>query len=77
MVGFFGFIVFQIPVAVASNLQTVFICRFLAGCFGSAPLAICAGMYVDFWDAKDRGIPTIGYAGAVFAGPTMGPIVGE
>ncbi|KXS97475.1 hypothetical protein AC578_9072 [Pseudocercospora eumusae] len=77
MIGYLGFIVFQIPVAVANDPQTVFVCRFIAGAFGSAPLAICAGMYVDFWDGSDRGIPTIGYAGAVMAGPTMGPIVGE
>ncbi|KAK5133776.1 hypothetical protein LTR08_007426 [Meristemomyces frigidus] len=77
MVGIFGFIVFQIPVAVASNLETIFICRFFAGAFGSAPLAIVAGMYVDFWDPVMRGIATMGYAGAVFAGPAVGPIVGE
>lgn len=77
MIGYLGFILFQIPVAVANDPQTVFVCRFMAGAFGSAPLAICAGMYVDFWDGSDRGIPTIGYAGAVMAGPTMGPIVGE
>lgn len=77
MIGYFGFLIFQIPVAVAQNIHTIFICRFLAGALGSAPLAICAGMYVDYWSAEDRGIPTIGYAGAVFAGPTMGPIVGE
>lgn len=70
-------IIFQIPVAVATNLETIFICRFLAGCFGSAPLAIVAGMYVDFWDTVMRGVATMGYSGAVFAGPTMGPIVGE
>ena len=77
MVGFLGFIIFQIPVAVATNLQTIFICRFFAGAFGSAPLAIVAGMYVDFWDNTMRGITTMGYAAAVYAGPTMGPIVGE
>ncbi|KAK4541515.1 hypothetical protein LTR36_007961 [Oleoguttula mirabilis] len=77
MVGMFGFLIFQIPVAVATNLETIFVCRFLAGCFGSAPLAIVAGMYVDFWDSIMRGVATMGYAGAVFAGPTMGPIVGE
>lgn len=77
MVGYFCYILFQIPVGVAQNIETIMICRFLCGAFGSAPLAICAGMYVDFWTAKDRGIPTIGYAGSVFAGPTMGPIVGE
>ena len=39
-VGMFVFAIFQIPVAVAQNLQTIFICRFLGGLFASAPLAI-------------------------------------
>lgn len=38
--GMFVFCVFQIPVAVAQNLETIFLCRFLAGTFGAAPLAI-------------------------------------
>lgn len=39
-VGMFAFAIFQIPVAVATNLQTIFICRFFGGLFASAPLAI-------------------------------------
>lgn len=34
------FAIFNIPVAVATNLQTIFICRFLGGFFASAPLAV-------------------------------------
>ncbi|GAB7361428.1 hypothetical protein MBLNU230_g1484t1 [Neophaeotheca triangularis] len=77
MAALFCFLIFQIPVAVAPNLATLFICRFLSGAFGSAPLAIVAGMYVDFWPNTQRGYATLLYAGAVFAGPTVGPIVGE
>ena len=50
--------------------------RFLAGCFGAAPIAIVGGTYVDFWDAKGRGAATAGFAGATFLGPIAGPIVG-
>lgn len=39
-VGMFTFAIFQIPVAVATNLQTIFVCRFFGGVFASAPLAI-------------------------------------
>jgi len=77
MIGMIGFLIFQIPVGVATNLQTIFVCRFFAGAFGSAPLAITAGMYVDYWDAVMRGVATNAYAAAVFAGPVVGPIVGE
>jgi DHA1 family multidrug resistance protein-like MFS transporter len=38
--GMFIFAIFQIPCAVAQNLHTIFICRFLGGVFASAPLAI-------------------------------------
>lgn len=40
MIGFYIFAIFQIPVAVAQNLQTIFVCRFFGGLFASAPLAI-------------------------------------
>lgn len=32
------FVIFQIPVAVATNLETIFICRYLGGLAGAAPL---------------------------------------
>lgn len=37
---FFIFVIFQIPVAVAQNLQTIFVCRLFGGFFASAPLEI-------------------------------------
>jgi MFS transporter, DHA1 family, multidrug resistance protein len=77
MTGMAGFIIFQIPVACATNIQTIFIGRFLSACFGAAPLAIVAGMYVDFFDTVTRGVVTCIYSAAVMAGPTMGPVVGE
>jgi DHA1 family multidrug resistance protein-like MFS transporter len=76
-IGFFIFSIFQIPVALAQNVYTIMICRFLAGSFGAAPISIVGGTYVDFWDALDRGIATAGFAGATFLGPIAGPIVGE
>jgi DHA1 family multidrug resistance protein-like MFS transporter len=77
MAGMIGFIVFQIPVGVAQNLPTIFVCRFLGGAFGSAALAIVPGLAVDIFDHVQRGVSTMAYAAAVFAGPAMGPIVGE
>ncbi|KUJ06816.1 MFS general substrate transporter [Mollisia scopiformis] len=76
-IGFFIFSLFNIPVALAQNVYTIMICRFLAGSFGAAPISIVGGTYVDFWDALDRGIATAGFAGATFLGPIAGPIVGE
>lgn len=47
--GYFCFAIFQIPVAVAQNIETIMICRFLGGVFASAPLAIVGGTLADFW----------------------------
>ena len=47
---------FQIPVAVAQNLETLFVCRFLGGVFGAAPLTIVGGAMADLWDPVDRGV---------------------
>ncbi|KAF2112687.1 major facilitator superfamily domain-containing protein [Lophiotrema nucula] len=74
--GFFIFAIFQIPVAVAQNLQTIMLCRFFGGVFGSAPLGIVGGTLTDFWGALDRGVAMTIFAGATFVGPVAGPIAG-
>ncbi|KAJ5953032.1 uncharacterized protein N7479_011445 [Penicillium vulpinum] len=75
-VGMFVFAIFQIPVAVAQNLQTIFICRFLGGIFASAPLAIVSGILADMFEPVERGIAMAIFAAATFIGPVAGPIVG-
>lgn len=74
--GFFVFAIFQIPVAVAQNLQTIMLCRFFGGVFGSAPLGIVGGQLTDFWGPLDRGVAMVTFASATFIGPVAGPIVG-
>ena len=77
---FFGvavFAIFQIPVAVAQNLQTIMLGRFMGGLFGCAPLAIVGGALADMWDPVDRGVAICTFAGATFIGPVAGPIAGS
>jgi DHA1 family multidrug resistance protein-like MFS transporter len=74
--GFAVMAIFQIPVAVAQNLETILICRFFAGMFGCAPLAVVGGALADFWGPVDRGVATAVFAGATFIGPVAGPIMG-
>ncbi|KAJ5431721.1 hypothetical protein N7445_008219 [Penicillium cf. griseofulvum] len=74
--GIFVFAIFQIPVAVAQNLQTIFICRFLGGIFASAPLAIVSGILADMFEPVERGIAMAIFAAATFIGPVAGPVVG-
>jgi DHA1 family multidrug resistance protein-like MFS transporter len=54
--GYTLFTIFQVPVAVAQNLETIFIFRFLGGVCGAAPLAVVAGALADVWDPVDRGV---------------------
>lgn len=74
--GYVIFAIFQVPVAVATNLQTIFVCRFFGGFFASAPLAIVGGSLADFFDPVERGVALTLFGSATFIGPTMGPIMG-
>lgn len=71
------FCIFQIPVAVAENLETVLVCRFLQAAFGAAPAGILGGCYVDFLKQIELGIAISIFAATVFAGPAVGPIAGS
>jgi multidrug resistance protein len=75
--GYFMFAMMQIPVALTDSLPGILTCRFLAGCFGAAPVVIVPAIFADIWHPADRGTATAGYAAAVFAGPTLGPIIGS
>jgi DHA1 family multidrug resistance protein-like MFS transporter len=74
-VGFFCFAIFQIPVAVAQNLETVMLGRFFTGFFGCAPLAIIGGILADIFNTVDRGVAIAFFAAATFGGPTCGPLM--
>jgi len=43
------FTIFQIPCALARNAPMLIICRFIAGTFGSSPLANAGGSLADIW----------------------------
>jgi MFS transporter, DHA1 family, multidrug resistance protein len=73
--GFFIFAIFQIPVAVAQNLETIFICRFLQGASGSAAQAITGGALTDIWTLQQRGFAMAAFSASLFMGPCLGPIV--
>jgi DHA1 family multidrug resistance protein-like MFS transporter len=70
--GFFIFAIFQIPVAVAQNIETILICRFFQGLAGCAPLAIVGGALADIWNPVDRGVAISLFSAATFIGPVAG-----
>ncbi|KAI9647187.1 hypothetical protein NHQ30_003570 [Ciborinia camelliae] len=67
---------FSFGTATAKDIQTILLTRFFAGIFGSAPVTNTGGVLSDIWAPQSRGTAIVGYAFAVVAGPTMGPIVG-
>lgn len=76
--GYAFFCLFQVPTALAKDIYTFLIFRFLAGLAGSSVLAILGGMFVDFLvHPSERGIATAIFSMATFSGPAMGPIVGS
>lgn len=73
--GYAAFAIFQIPVAVAQNLYTIMICRFLMGALGCSPLAVVGGAMADIWGPVDRAVAIAMFSGATFMGPSLGPIM--
>lgn len=75
--GYTAFLIFQLPLAIRTEIRVILTSRFLAGLFGSAPLAIVAGMYVDFLNPMERGISNSVFSVGVFCGPVTAPILGN
>ena len=71
-----GFSIFTIAVAVAKDIQTVIICRFFSGLFGSSPLAIVAAVFADMFSNEVRGLAVAVFSATVFMGPLMAPFIG-
>lgn len=76
LIGTGAMCLFQVGVAVAQNVYTIMICRFFAGLFGSAPLAVVGGSLADFWDPVERGVTVGIYTMCTFIGPVAAPIIG-
>ena len=76
LISSFGFSIFCIAVAVAKDLQTVMLCRFFGGLFGSAPLAIVAAVFSDIFNNEQRGVSIAVFSATVFMGPFLGPFIG-
>ena len=71
-----GLALFSIGTAVSRNAASVFITRFFAGVFGSAPVSNVSAALGDMWSRENRGIAVSLYAVAVVGGPTLAPVIG-
>ncbi|EMC96762.1 hypothetical protein BAUCODRAFT_34154 [Baudoinia panamericana UAMH 10762] len=76
LIPYFIAMIFAFSGGAAKDVQTIMLCRFFQGLFGSAPVTNTGGVLGDIWSAEQRGAAIVGYAMAVVGGPTLGPIVG-
>ncbi|KAF8070036.1 MFS general substrate transporter [Lyophyllum atratum] len=66
---------FHLGQALAPNIETLLVTRFLSGFFAAAPITNCGGVIADIWSAAGRGPATSLFTASVFLGPVLGPIV--
>ncbi|KAG5913155.1 hypothetical protein E4U42_001418, partial [Claviceps africana] len=71
-----AYLVFLVPQAVARNVATLIVFRFLDGFAGSAFLAVSGGTVSDLFPRSELQAPMTLFSAAPFIGPSLGPIVG-
>lgn len=67
--------IFNIPCAVAKNIGTELVCRFLCGVFASSGLCLVGGSIADMFPSRTRGKAIAYFAAAPYCGPVFGPLV--
>ncbi|KAL5371421.1 hypothetical protein DPSP01_014276 [Paraphaeosphaeria sporulosa] len=73
--GYSLFVIFQIPVAVAVNVETIMIFRFLGGVAASGPLSVAGGYFADFFDPVRRGLALAILSATTLVGTLTGPFI--
>ncbi len=66
------FALFILGSGLANNFATLAICRFLAGVFGSPPLAVGAGSISDLWSPEHYAAAATLFITCTFLGPAFG-----
>lgn len=69
------FTLFFIPQALATNIATVLVTRFISGIAGSTAVSLVGGTLADVWSANDRGLPMSLFAFSAFGATGLGPVV--
>ncbi|KAK7402493.1 hypothetical protein QQX98_011771 [Neonectria punicea] len=70
------YVVWIIPQAVAKNIATMLVSRFLDGFAGSAFLAVSGGTVGDLFARQELQAPMLMFSLAPFVGPSIGPLIG-
>ncbi|PIG69611.1 hypothetical protein AARAC_002748 [Aspergillus arachidicola] len=71
-----SFLIWLIPCAVARNIQTMIIVRFLNAVSGSAFLSVAGGTVSDLFPRDQLAFPMMVYTASPFIGPELGPLFG-
>ncbi|KAH7920530.1 MFS general substrate transporter [Leucogyrophana mollusca] len=71
----FVFMLSEVAVALAQNIQTVIIARALGGGFGSTGATLVGGTIADIWRPQQRGLPMSMYALAAVSSTGLGPVI--
>ncbi|CAH0052824.1 unnamed protein product [Clonostachys solani] len=70
------YVIWIIPQAVAKNIATMIVCRFLDGFAGSTFLAVSGGTVGDLFTREQLQVPMAVFSIAPFLGPCVGPLIG-
>ncbi|KAL6719466.1 GTPase-activating protein [Lecanora helva] len=70
------FVLIQLPIAMATNIETVLIFRFLSGVFGSPPQATGGATLTDIYEPRRRSYAIGLWELSGWAAPTLGPLLG-
>ncbi|KAF9525113.1 MFS polyamine transporter [Crepidotus variabilis] len=68
------FAAMYIGIALAQNLPTLLVCRFIQGSFGSTGATMVGGTIADIWSAKERGLPMSAFSLSAIGGASLGPV---
>lgn len=74
-ISLFLYVLFNIPCAVAKNIGTLLVCRFLCGVWASSGLSLVGGSIADMFPTETRGKAIAYFAFAPYCGPVFGPLV--
>lgn len=75
-IGMLGNGIFSVGSAVSKDIETLIICRFFAGMFGTSTLTVVPGVLADIFTHTHRGAAISVYALPVFFGPLTASFIG-
>ncbi|KAF2723358.1 MFS general substrate transporter [Polychaeton citri CBS 116435] len=71
----FFLVIFQIAIAMAPNIGTIVVCRFIQGFGGSAPLTNTGGTISDLWERNESGNAMMIYGVSSTFGPPIALVI--